>query len=261
MEKLNELTGKLLGLPVLASEHGKQVDDLIIYVHWLMGALFLGWILYFILVLVKFNKKANPKADYVGIRGHASNYIEAIVALVEGVLLVGFAVPLWANAVDKFPTDADHPTRLKIVAQQFAWNVFYPGPDGEFGKQDMSLVSQDNPWGFDKNDPKGKDDFQTLDDIHVPVGKPVIITITSKDVIHSFKVIAMRVTQDAIPGVKIPVHFTPTQVGVYQINCAQLCGVSHSSMANGRIHVDSEEDYKKWLAGKAKAGGGGGSFE
>ena len=262
MDKLNELTGKLLGLPVLASEHGKHVDDLIIYVHWLMGALFLGWILYFILVLVKFNKKANPKADYVGIRGHASNYIEAVVALVEGVLLIGFAVPLWAHAVDRFPTPDEHPTNIRVVAQQFAWNVLYPGPAGEFGKQDLSLVTSDNQWGFDQTDPKNKGVFQTLDDIHVPVNKPVIITISSKDVIHSFKVIAMRVTQDAIPGMRIPLHFTPTVVGVYQINCAQLCGVGHSSMANGRIHVDTQEEFDKWLRSKAaKAGGGTQSFE
>jgi cytochrome c oxidase subunit 2 len=261
MDKLSELTGKLMGLPPLASKHGGDVDQLIIYVHWLMGALFVGWILYFILVLVKFNKKANPKADYVGIRGHASNYIEAIVAVVEGVLLIGFAVPLWAHAVDRFPTAEDHPTKLKIVAQQFNWNVFYPGADGEFGNRDFSLVTSDNPWGLDKTDPKGKDDFQTLDEIHVPVDKPVIITLTSKDVIHSFKVIAMRVTQDAIPGVPIPVHFTPTKVGIYQINCAQLCGPGHSSMTHGVLHVDSEGDYKKWLAAKAKSGGGVQSFE
>jgi cytochrome c oxidase subunit 2 len=244
-----------MGLPPLASEHGADVDQLIIYVHWLMGALFLGWILYFILVLVKFNRKANPKADYVGIRGHASNYIEAIVALVEGVLLIGFAVPLWAHAVDNFPKPEQNPLRLKVVAQQFLWNVFYPGPDGEFGKQDMSLISQDNPWGFDKTDPKGKDDFSTQNEIHVPVNRPVIITITSKDVIHSFKIIAMRVTQDAIPGVPIPLHFTPTKTGIYQINCAQLCGVGHSTMSGGRLIVDTEDDYKKWLATKAKSGG------
>jgi len=261
MEKLSELTGKIMGLPVLASKHGADVDNLIIYVHWLMAALFIGWILYFIVALVKFNKKANPKADYVGIRGHASNYIEAVVAIVEGVLLIGFAVPLWAHAVDNFPKPEEHPLRLKIVAQQFAWNVFYPGPDGELGRQDISLVTPDNPWGFDKSDPKGKDDFTTQDDLHVPVDRPVIITITSKDVIHSFKVIALRVTQDAIPGVPIPLHFTPTKVGVYQINCAQLCGVGHSSMANGRLHVETQDDFNKWVAGKAKAGGGTQSFE
>jgi len=260
MEKILEISGKMLSLPVLASKHGADVDKLIIYVHFLMGALFLGWILYFILALVKFNNKANPKADYVGIKGHASNYIELVVAIIEGVLLLGFAVPLWAGAVDNFPTAADHPTTIRVVAQQFAWNVFYPGADGEFGKQDISLVTPDNQWGFDKADPKGKDDFQTLNEIHVPVDRPVIITLTSKDVIHSFKLIAMRVTQDAIPGIKIPLHFTPTRTGMYQINCAQLCGNGHSSMAGGRLYVDSQADFDKWLAAKAK-GGGATSFE
>jgi cytochrome c oxidase subunit 2 len=261
MEHFAELTGKFLGLPVLASKHGADVDKLIIYVHWLMGALFIGWICYFILALLKFNQKANPKADYIGIKGHASTYIEMVVAIVEGVLLLLFAVPLWANAVDRFPTAEDHPTKVKVIAQQFAWNVFYPGADGEFGNTDLSFVTQDNPWGTDKNDPKGKDDFFKMNDIHVPVNKPVIIYLTSKDVIHSFKLIAMRVTQDAIPGVRIPLHFTPTQKGVYQINCAQLCGIGHSSMALGHITVDSQEDYDKWLTTQAKTAGAATSFE
>jgi len=252
---MNELFGKFLGLPVLASDHGKQVDALIIYVHYLMAVLFVGWILYFFFVLLRFNRKANPKADYVGIRGHASNYIEGLVALIEGVLLIGFAVPMWAKAVDSnsFPKPDEHPVSIRIIAQQFQWNVFYPGADGEFGARDFSLVTTDNPWGLDKNDPKGKDDFTPiLNQVHVPVGKEVIILLTSKDVIHSFKVIAMRVTQDAIPGVPIPIHFKPTTVGQYQINCAQLCGQGHASMAGGRLFVDTQEDYDKWLAQKAK---------
>jgi cytochrome c oxidase subunit 2 len=251
---------KLLGLPPLASQHGADVDKLIIYVHWLMAVLFVGWIIYFGYVLLRFNRKANPKADYVGIRGHLSSYIEVAVAAIEGVLLVGFAVPLWAHAVDHFPTPDEHPVNIRIIAQQFNWNVFYPGLDGEFGNRDISLVTTDNPWGLDKTDPKGKDDFNTTDEIHVVVNRPVIITITSKDVIHSFKVIAMRVTQDAIPGVPIPVHFTPTTVGLYQINCAQLCGNGHYSMSHGRLYVDTQEDYDKWVAAKSK-GGGATSFE
>lgn len=262
MDKLLEFTHKLLSMPVLASKHGADVDRLIIFVHWLMGALFLGWILYFGYVLLRFNRKANPKADYVGIRGHASNYIELVVALIEGVLLVGFAIPLWARAVDHFPTPDEHPTNIRIVAQQFNWNVFYPGADGEFGRRDISLVAADNPWGFDKSDPKGKDDIgPILNDVYVPVDRPVVITITSKDVIHSFKVIAMRVTQDAIPGLAIPLHFTPTSTGVYQINCAQLCGNGHADMAGGRLHVVTQKEYDEWLAAKAKSGGGAASFE
>ena len=253
---MNELFGKLLGLPVVASEHGAAVDLLIIYVHYLMAALFAGWICYFFYVLWRFNFKANPKADYVGIRSHASSWIEAAVAAVEGVLLLGFAIPMWASSAgtNAFPKPADHPTAINIIAQQFAWNVFYPGADGVFARRDPALVSTENPWGFDPSDPNGKDDFAPLlNEIHVPVNRPVVITLSSKDVIHSFKIIAMRVTQDAIPGLRIPIHFVPTKVGVYQINCAQLCGEGHAGMTGGRLYVDTQADYDKWFAAKAKA--------
>ena len=254
---MNEIFGKFLGLPVLASKHGAQVDTLIIWVHVLMLALFVGWLLYFLFTLFLFSKSRNPKADYVGIRGHASNWIEGAVVIAEAFLLFGLAVPYWASAVDHFPTAAENPTTIRIIAQQFNWNIFYPGADGQFCKRDAKFVTNANPWGFDESDPNGKDDpAPILGEFHVPVDKPVIITLTSKDVIHSFKLIAMRVTQDAIPGVPIPLHFTPTVKGVYQINCAQLCGNGHSSMSMGRIYVDSPEDYKKWLDARPKRGAG-----
>src|SRR5213595_33336 len=111
---------ELLGLPVLASEHGQQVDNLIIYVHWLMIVLFVGWLAYFAYALFRFHRSRNPRADYVGVKNHASNYIEGAVALVEGVLLIGVAIPLWARAVDKFP-EAKEATVVQIVGQQFNW--------------------------------------------------------------------------------------------------------------------------------------------
>lgn len=250
----------LLGLPVLASEQGQDVDKLIIYVHWLMIALFIGWFCYFIYTLFRFRKSHNPKADYVGVRGHASNYLELAVAAIEAVLLLGFAIPLWARAVDKFPKESES-TVVQVVAQQFAWNVRYPGVDGIFGRQDMHLVRDDNLFAVDPADPAGKDDIQLQNQIHVPVNKPVIVYISSKDVIHSFKIIAMRITQDAIPGMRIPAHFTPTKIGRYQINCAQLCGNGHSSMAAGFLIVESKQDYKKWLDSQPKSGAGSGSYE
>ena len=247
---------KLLGLPVLASEHGRDVDNLIIYVHWLMILLFVGWVAYFAYVLWRFRRSRNPKADYAGVRNHASSYIEGAVALIEGILLIGVAVPLWAKAVDKFP-DKSQSTVLQVVAQQFAWNVRYPGKDGEFGAQEMRFVTSDNVFGIDPSDPKGKDDVIGLNEMHVPLVKnpdgktrPVIIYISSKDVIHSFKVIALRICQDAIPGLRIPIWFRPTQEGRYQINCAQLCGNGHYSMNVGFLVIESQVAYDKWLASK-----------
>ena len=255
---MKEWFGKyILGLPPLASENGQDVDNLIIYVHWLMIALFLGWIIYFFYALYRFRSSRNPKADYVGVRNHASSYIELAVAGVEAVLLVFIAVPLWSKAVDKFPP-ASESTVIQVVAQQYAWNARYAGPDGIFGRQDMKFVASDNVFGVDPTDANGKDDIQTLNDLHVVVDKPVIIYLSSKDVIHSLKIIAMRVCQDAIPGLRIPVWFKPTKIGRYQINCAQLCGPGHASMTGGFVTVETQADFDKWIKSKS---GSTASFE
>jgi cytochrome c oxidase subunit 2 len=246
---MKDWCAKLLGMPPLASSNGQDVDDLIIYVHWLMLALFIGWIFYFAYAVWRFRASRNPKADYIGVKSHASSYVELAVAGVEAVLLIFIAVPLWAKAVDKFPP-ADQSTVIQIVAQQFAWNARYAGPDGKFGAQDMKLVSATNVFGVDLSDPNAADDIQVLNEIHVPVGKPVIMYVSSKDVIHSLKIIAMRVCQDAIPGLRIPCWFTPTTIGRYQINCAQLCGSGHAGMTGGFLTVESQADYDKWLNSK-----------
>jgi cytochrome c oxidase subunit II len=242
----------LLGLPALGSSHGQGVNNLIVYLHWLMGVLFFGWLFYFAFALWRFRKKRSQRADYLGVRNHASSYIEVAVAGVEASLLLFVAIPLWSNRVSKFPAEQDS-TRIDVMAQQFAWNVRYPGADGEFGRQQMALVAGTNTFGVDPADPKGKDDVQVLNEIHVPVNRPVIANISSRDVIHSFKVPGMRVTQDAIPGMKVPIWFVPNKEGRYQIYCAQLCGNGHASMAGGMLVVEPEEAYKKWLASKAGA--------
>jgi cytochrome c oxidase subunit II len=250
----------ILGMPELASKNGEAVDALIVYVHWLMLALFIGWVAYFCYVVWRFRASKNPKADYHGVRNHATNYIELTVAGIEALLLVGIAIPVWAKSVDHFP-DAKNSTVIYVMAQQFAWNIRYAGPDGIFGRQDMKYVSDNNVFGVDPNDPNGKDDIQTLNEIHVPVNKPVIVYVSSKDVIHSFKVVAMRVCQDAIPGLRIPCWFTPTKIGRYQVNCAQLCGGGHSAMTGGFLIVESQEDFQKWLNSKSAVSSAPSGFE
>jgi len=80
-----------------------------------------------------------------------------------------------------------------------------PGPDGKFGRQDPALISSGNQLGLDPNDPDAKDDIVSLNEMHVPVNHDVILEITSKDVIHSVAIQAMRIGQDAIPGSEIPI--------------------------------------------------------
>ena len=98
------------------------------------------------------------------------------------MLLLGVAIPVWADAVDHFPAAKDS-TVVYVMGQQYAWNVRYAGRDGVFGRQDMKYVSEGNVFGVDPTDPNGKDDLQLLNDIHVPINKPVIVYVSSKDVI------------------------------------------------------------------------------
>ena len=128
-----------------------------------------------------------------------ASYIEWAVAFVELVLIVAFAIPAWAARVDAFPSP-NEATVVRVVAEQFAWNVHYPGADGQFGRTDIKLVAAENPLGLDRSDPAAKDDFNSVNQLALPVNKPAIIHLSSKDVIHSFSLIQMRVKQDTIPG-------------------------------------------------------------
>ena len=247
---------KFLELPELASVHGADVDKLIVFVHALMAALFVGWSIYFFYSLWRFRAGKNPKADYKGVTSHSSSYVEGLVILAEAVLLLGFAIPLWAKAADKFPEEKDAVV-MKVTGRQFNWIVRYAGPDGVFGKQDIKLVTGANPMGIIAKDPtRSTEDPAGADDIVLenseaaaPIGKPVIAHITSLDVIHSFKVSALRVCQDAIPGLTIPVHFEATRTNNYMITCAQLCGQGHYSM-KGVFKTMKQEDFDLWLATK-----------
>jgi cytochrome c oxidase subunit II len=241
---------KLLGLPVAASSHAGEIDNLIVMVHWLMAVLFVGWAIYFVFVLFRFRKGANPKANYAGTKSHFSSYVEAAVAIVEVLLLVGIAIPVWAKRVNQFPPEGQA-TVVRVVAEQFAWNIQYPGPDGMFGRADLKLVSPDNPIGLDRTDPNAKDDITTINQLNLPVDRPVLVHLSSKDVIHSFGIAEMRVKQDVIPGMEIPVWFIPTRMGAYEITCSQLCGIGHYRM-RGFVTVQSQADYRGWLADQEK---------
>jgi cytochrome c oxidase subunit 2 len=239
-----------MNFPEQASAHAAQLDNLTALVHWLMIVLFVGWGIFFAYALIRFRKGRNPVASYEGAKAHFSTYGEAGIALIEVVLLVVFAVPIWATRVNSIPPESQA-TVVRVVAEQFAWNVHYPGKDGVFGRTDSNLVATGtNPLGLDPNDPAGKDDVILLNELHLPVNKPVIIKLTTKDVIHSFFLPQMRVKQDAIPGQVIPIWFDPIKTGQWDIACAQLCGLSHYRM-RGSYTVESQADFDKWIAENA----------
>ncbi len=255
-----------LGLPALGSAHGGQIDALIGWTHVFMLVLFVGWGGFFIYALVRFRRSRHPVADYTGVKSHASSYSEVAVAVVEAILLFAFSIPIWAMRVDHIPPESEA-LLVQVTGEQFAWNIHYAGPDGKFGRTDLKLLDpQSNPLGLDRSDPAAKDDITTLNQLYLPVNKPIIVRLRSKDVIHSFGVPEFRVKQDAVPGLTIPIWFVPnvttaemrTRTGnaefQYEIACAQLCGLGHAKM-RGFVTVLSAEEFQKWMEEKIKEQG------
>jgi cytochrome c oxidase subunit II len=236
-------------MPPDYSAHGPELDTLSAYVHWLMLILFIGWGLVFAYMLIRFRASKQQKAVYHGTKSHASKYAEMAVFVIECVLLFGISIPAWSRWTTR-PTRDKDAMEIRVVAEQFAWNIHYPGPDGIFGKADVNHVSSSNPLGLDPSDPNAQDDIATLNQLHMEVNRPIVIQLSSKDVIHSFFLPYMRVKQDAIPGMQVPVHFTAVKTSgaeTWEIACAQLCGLGHYRM-KGQHQVHTKADFDKWMA-------------
>ena len=128
-----------LGIAPNASQHGYAIDSMLEMLHWFMLVLFVGWGSFYFYTLWRFQKKKNPKANYVGATSHLPTKLEGGVLVLEVVLLMSFATPIWANRVDQFPTGPDV-IHLHAVGEQFLWNFQYSGADADFGRRDMRLV-------------------------------------------------------------------------------------------------------------------------
>ena len=241
---MDTILQKLLPMQPLASVEGRDNDTLMYLIHGLVLILFVGWALYFIFVLIKFRQRKDKKVIHTHLPHAISSYVEWVVVAVEFLLLFAFSIPFWAVHQAGIPT-GKNVLEVRVVAQQFAWNVRYAGPSGRFGRASARFL-EDNPMGLDPNDPDNKDNITTMNQIYLPIDKPVIITLTSKDVIHSFGVPAMRVKQDIIPGMTTHVWFTPNKLGQYEIACSQLCGPGHYRM-RGIINVLSQADFDQWI--------------
>ena len=254
------------GLPVNASIQGEHIDNANVLMHWLMLILFIGWGAFFIISLVRFRASKNKTSDYTGVKSHISSLLEAAVAIIEIIALFGFSYPVWAYRVNEVPDTRDA-ENIRVVAQQFAWNIHYPGKDGLFGTTRSDLVDeQENPIGLDRGSPNASDDFFTINQLHIPAHKKIRIDLTTKDVIHNFKLPELRVSQDAIPGMVIPVHFeatmtseefletvkgTPREGKGLEISCAQLCGLGHYRM-KGFLTIHDQDGYRVWLNEEAE---------
>src|SRR5271154_6495326 len=122
-----------LGIAPNASLHGYAIDSMLEMLHWFMLVLFLGWGSFYAYTLWRFQQKKSPKANYVGTTSPLPPKREGGVLVLEIVLLMAFAAPIWANRVDQFPSGPDV-IRVHAVGEQFLWNFQYTGPDGKFGR-------------------------------------------------------------------------------------------------------------------------------
>jgi cytochrome c oxidase subunit 2 len=242
---------ELIGLSKNYSAHGGDVDHLIIVVHWFMLALFVGWTTFFFYCLFKFWRKRNPKASYHGVQSHLSSHMEVAVIIIEAALLLGFAFPLWNNQVDRWEEVKDmNPVRVRVVGWQFGWTYHYPGLDGKFGRVDAALMDGTNVLGIDYTDPNAHDDF-IASGLKLPEQRPAVLNVGSKDVIHNYAIVPMRVQMDAIPGQENTMWFTPVETMETSVVCAQLCGEGHANMV-GTMEVISQKDFDEWAKSQSE---------
>jgi cytochrome c oxidase subunit II len=235
------------GLPVAASSFAERLDSSLNILHVGMAAIFVLWGIFFTYCLVKFRARPGRAAEYHGWKSELGSWMpDAAVLAFEIWLIFIFGLPLWSHVKEEFPA-AESSHVVEMVAEQFAWGFHYAGPDGQFARKDPKQVTMSNPLGLDETDPAGKDDYITYNELHVPLGKPTLLYMTSKDVIHSFFVPEFRVKQDVVPGMRSPLWFEPIKAGRFEIGCAQLCGTGHYAM-RGEVAVYSPEEYDAWAA-------------
>ena len=231
-------------LPAAASGHASALDAVLLSVHVHMLLIFVLWLGVFAFALIKFRRGANPEARREGVRGMWPAIAIGLVIVGDVIILVTQALPAWA-ARNELPPAGAQPVEIHITAEQFAWNIHYPGPDRVFGRTSQSLISASNPVGIDRDDPAGRDDIGVLNVLMLPVNRTAVIQLTSRDVIHSFTLNEMRVKQDATPGMTSRVWFTPIAAGDWEIACSQLCGLGHYRM-RGEYHVVDQAAWDRW---------------
>jgi cytochrome c oxidase subunit II len=184
---------------------------------------------------------------------HGNVKLEVLWTVLTAILFIGLNLTgssIWAR--ERFEPSRSGSIPVEVTGMQFAWYFRYPGLDGKYGKTDPKLMDpsagNEAALGLDTSDPISKDDVVT-GTMYLPVGREVDLTLRAVDVIHSFFVPSMRFKQDAVPGLAIHMHFTPTQIGDYEIACAELCGLGHYKM-HGSVKVVSQADFDKWLAAR-----------
>jgi len=208
-------------LPENVSTYGKDIDRLFYIIYYITGTTFLLVTGALVVFLILYRQREGRRATYV----HGNTTLEIIWTIVPAIIFVVLSFmsqASWGHIKGRVPPSDVH---VQVTAKQFNWEILYPGPDGKIGTAD---------------------DLQVDNELHVPVGKVVRVTLKAKDVIHSFFLPNLRLKQDAVPGREIQAWFEATKPGRYELPCAELCGFGHSGML-GHLTVHTADDYDKWV--------------
>ena len=226
----------------VASNWG-NIDATIILSFWVTGAVFVGVCLFMAYCVWRYRYRPDRRAEYEPENKKLEWRLTWLTSLgVAALLAPGLLV--W----NQFVTVPQNAFNVEVLAYQWGWNYRLSGEDGILGKTDAKLVSYENPYGLNLNDPNGKDDIIVQDaDLHLQIDQPVKINLRSLDVIHNFYVPQFRAKMDTLPGIVSYYWFTPTKTGKYEILCAEFCGTGHYGM-RGTVLVDEKKDYSNWLA-------------
>ena len=226
----------------LASNWG-AMDDTILLTFWVTGFVFIVVNLFLAYCVVKFKHNPSRKAAYEPENNKLETWLTVITSIgVFAMLAPGLIV--YRDFI-RVPDDA---VIFEAVGHQWQWSYRLPGKDGALGKADNRNVTFDNPLGIDPDDPWGQDDIVVIGEpAHIQVDQPIKFNLRSKDVLHDFYVPQFRAKMDLVPGLVSYFWMTPTLTGTYEVMCAELCGVGHYNMRSS-IVVDTEADYKTWLA-------------
>jgi cytochrome c oxidase subunit 2 len=220
-------------LPVDVSEHGHTIDHLFYVILALTGLVFVGTETVLFWFVLRYDAKSGRKVNFT----HGSHSLEIIWTIIPAATLLFIAIyqmNAWADSKIRNPaagpdgilgTADDMPPTLEVTARQFEWRLRYPGKNGILGDQD---------------------DVHVVNDLYLPVNEEILIDLKSADVLHSFFLPNLRVKQDAVPGMKIPVWFRATEKGSFDIVCAELCGWGHYKM-KGRVVIVSRPEFDEWL--------------
>ena len=241
-----------LWLPENVSTFGGEVDWLFYLILAITGVAFVLTEVLLVLFLVKYRARPGARAHYT----HGSHALEVAWTIIPAVILVVIALvqrDTWRKVKMDFPkAGAADVLQVELLAKQFEWRFCYAGPDGKFATAD---------------------DVYSTNELHVPLGKKVLIKARSQDVLHSFFLPHYRLKQDIVPGMNIPIWFEPTKTSAqaaqeklrregkaetpetlakaltscWDIACAELCGLGHSRM-RGQLVVETQAEFDAWLA-------------